>query len=76
MAEFGGFLVICGVCSWILTLALISTILGWMNHYDPNDIELAHLEQISDDWNFKPFVDLIVTDQQRCPVTHPDEFLY
>ena len=58
-------------------LPFFAVILGSKNHKygDPHHVS-AESHQILQDWTSSPFVDIVTTDENSCPETHPHEVFY
>ena len=40
------------------------------------DFDASYLFQVSEDWETRPFVDVIMTSDDRCPQSHEEEVFY
>jgi len=68
---FGVSAIFCiAACSWIIAFER-----DWrQGDYFYGDIN--YLTQIGRDWSTQPFHDIVVTEETKCPDTHPDLVLY
>ena len=81
MAD-GGFafaIILCGY-GWLTTIMYIvcmQYVAKYMNESLLNvDYNFDSIRQVSRDWLVQPFVEIIVTDKNYCPSSHPDLVFY
>ena len=80
MAEFHKFFTVMPCLLILIWWSLWIAVCSMMIHNDNKVVglkaDLNYIYQVQEDWNTKPFVDMVVTTDYKCPATHPDEVLY
>jgi len=59
---------------WIVTLSMLIRVTK--NPKDIENYDLSYIYQVKDDWQTSPFVDVKMTTDSTCPLTHPELVLY
>ena len=71
-----GLLMVFPILWWFAWIAVCSVMIHNDNNPYTHSVDLNYIYQVASDWKTLPFVDMTVTTDSRCPVSHPDEVIY
>ena len=87
MTKFKDIVGLCFIFFAIISIIIAIAAASWMVHVkntgawqetvtNYNRAGVSVLKILDRSWETKPFVDMWVTDDTKCPRTHPDEVVY